>query len=218
MLAAQQDLIVKVYACITFALVITGVVAYLISTSPEILQYIFKGSSIFLFLMIFEFILLIGLSSILHKINTFFAIFLFVLFSVVNGLNLSIIFKVYTQSSISFTLYVVAITFGCMSIYGHYTKRDLTSWKSFLLMTLVGLLIATLANLYFNTAILYWITSFVAVLAFIILTALYVYEVKNMVDENGLINRKAAVIGALFLYLGFMSLFLTMLRISGNKK
>lgn len=219
-LADQQDFITKVYGWMSFAFAITGIVAYLTATSEMVMQYILQIPFLFMGLIIVELLLVVGLTALLNKINAATATFLFVLYSVLNGLTLSVIFLVYTQSSIALTFFVTALTFGSMSAYGYFTKKDLTSWGNLLFMALIGLVIASLANLFFKNEILYWITTYAGILIFVGLTAYDTQKIKNMnmIGADSEVARKGAIMGALTLYLDFINLFLLLLRLFGRRK
>lgn len=219
-LAEQQDFITKVYGWMSLALVITGVTAYLTATSQAVLEFIFGIPYMFMGLLIGEVLLVIGLSAMINKMSAATATFLFVLYSVVNGLTLSVIFLVYTQGSISLTFFVTALTFGVMSAYGYFTKKDLTSWGNLLMMALVGLVISSIFNLFMKNEILYWITTYAGILIFVGLTAYDTQKIKNMnmIGADGETARKGAIMGALTLYLDFINLFLLLLRLLGRKK
>ncbi|MFN8294814.1 MAG: Bax inhibitor-1/YccA family protein [Chitinophagales bacterium] len=219
-LAEQQDFITKVYGWMSLALVITGITAYLTATSQAVLEFIFGIPYMFMGLLIGEVLLVIGLSAMINKMSAATATFLFVLYSVVNGLTLSVIFLVYTQGSISLTFFVTALTFGVMSAYGYFTKKDLTSWGNLLMMALVGLVISSIFNLFMKNEILYWITTYAGILIFVGLTAYDTQKIKNMnmIGADGETARKGAIMGALTLYLDFINLFLLLLRLLGRRK
>lgn len=219
-LVQQQEFITKVYGWMSVALVITGIVAYLTATSPAILQFIFGIPYMFMGLLIGEVLLVIGLTSMINKMSAATATFIFVLYSVINGLTLSVIFLVYTQGSISLTFFVTAITFGTMSAYGYFTKKDLTTWGNLLMMALVGLVIASVVNLFMKNEILYWVTTYAGILIFVGLTAYDTQKIKNMnmAGVDGETSRKGAIMGALTLYLDFINLFLLLLRLFGRRK
>ncbi len=220
-LSQQQAFITKVYGWMSFALVITGITAYFTAATPAIMSLIFSSKYVFYGLLALELGLVIGISSLINKISATTATLLFVLYSIINGLTLSVIFLIYTQGSISLTFFVTAITFGTMSAYGYFTKKDLTTWGNLLLMALVGLVVASIANLFFNNEILYWITTYAGILIFVGLTAYDTQKIKNMnvaalQNKDGV--KKAAIMGALTLYLDFINLFLLLLRLFGRKK
>ncbi len=216
----QQDFVTKVYGWMSFALVITGIVAYLTATSPGVLQFIFGIPYMFIGLLIGEVLLVVALSAMINKMSAATVTFVFLLYSVLNGLTMSVIFLVYTQGSIALTFFVTAITFGTMSAYGYFTKKDLTSWGNLLLMALVGLVIASIANIFMKSDILYWITTYAGILIFVGLTAYDTQKIKNMnmIGADGETARKGAIMGALTLYLDFINLFLLLLRLFGRRK
>jgi uncharacterized protein len=220
-ISEQQQFITKVYGWMSFALVITGITAYFTAATPSVMQLIFSSIYVFYGLLALELGLVIGIGALINKISATVATALFILYSVVNGLTLSVIFLVYTQGSISLTFFVTALTFGSMSAYGYFTKKDLTSWGNLLLMALVGMIIASIANLFMKNEILYWITTYAGILIFVGLTAYDTQKIKNMniaalENEDGV--KKAAIMGALTLYLDFINLFLLLLRLFGRKK
>jgi FtsH-binding integral membrane protein len=134
---------------------------------------------------------------------------------------MSAIFLVFTAESIASTFFITAGTFGAMSLYGYTTKQDLTRLGSLLFMALIGLLIASLVNMFMRSTMLYWITTFAGVLIFTGLTAYDTQKIKNMNiigNEGTDEDRKEAIMGALTLYLDFINLFLYLLRIFGKRK
>ena len=145
----------------------------------------------------------------------------FMLYAGLNGLTFSLIFLTYTTSSITSAFLVTAGTFGAMSLYGYTTKKDLTSWGSFLFMGLIGIIIASLVNLFMQSEMIYWITTYAGVLIFVGLTAYDTQKIKemNIIGNEGTEeDHKEAIIGALTLYLDFINLFLMILRIMGDRR
>ena len=145
----------------------------------------------------------------------------FILYSGLNGITFSFIFLAYTASSITSAFMVTAGTFGAMSLYGYATKKDLTSWGSFLFMGLIGLVIASLVNMFLHNPALTWITTYAGVLIFVGLTAYDTQKIKmmNVLGNEGTDeDQKEAIIGALTLYLDFINLFLMILRIMGDRR
>lgn len=220
-LAEQQAFVTRVYGWMSIALVITGLVAYLAATTPAMLQLIFSSVYVFYGLMIAEFLLVVGISGMINKISASTATALFVVYAILNGLTFSVIFLVFTQSSIASTFFVTSLTFGVMSAYGYFTKKDLTSWGNLLMMALIGLVIASVVNMFLNNDALYWITTYAGILIFVGLTAYDTQKIKNinvaaMQDEE--VAKKGAILGALTLYLDFINLFLLLLRLFGRRK
>lgn len=217
----QRKFMAGVYLRMTFALLITAAVAWYASTSDQIMGILFSHRGIpFYALIIVELALVIILSAAIHKINSAAALFFFVLYSVVNGLSFSVIFYVYEIGSVFHIFLISALMFGAMSVYGAFTKSDLTSAGRYLMMALIGLIIAGLVNLLLHSKTLDWLTSIIGVGIFIGLTAydtqrLMRIGVKNDGNEK---FQKMAVIGALELYLDFINIFLKMLRLFGKRK
>jgi FtsH-binding integral membrane protein len=148
---------------------------------------------------------------------------MFVVYAALNGVTLSIIFLAYTQTSIVSTFFVCAATFVACSVYGWTTKRDLTSLGGFLFMGLIGIIIASVVNMFIGSSAMHMIISYIGVLVFIGLTAYDTQHLKNMAltQPDGLeagVIRKGAILGALKLYLDFINLFLMLLRIMGNRE
>ena len=211
----------NVYIWMTLALAVTGLTAAYVSSSPAILQYVFSGSTIW-FLAIAELALVWYLSAQIMKISFSTAGILFVLFSVLNGVTLSSIFLVYTMESIAQTFYITAGTFGAMSLTGVFIKKDLSTMGRFLIMALIGLIIASIVNLFMQSSTLMWITTYAGVLIFCGLTAYDTQKIKNMLimygSEANEGTLKIALMGSLTLYLDFINLFIYLLRIFGSRR
>ena len=144
----------------------------------------------------------------------------FLAYSFLNGLTLSVVFLAYTKSSIASTFFVTAGTFAAMSLYGYFTKKDLSSWGNLFFMALIGLIIATIVNVFWANTTLYWITTYAGVLIFVGLTAYDTNRIKQML-ANQEVNegtQKLALLGALTLYLDFINMFLYLLRIFGDRR
>ncbi|MBQ9655473.1 MAG: Bax inhibitor-1/YccA family protein [Prevotella sp.] len=211
----------KVYLWMALALVITGVTAYGVATSPGILQAIYTNQVLFWGLIIAEFGLVIGVSAAINKISLTTATLMFIIYSVINGALLSYIFLVYTASSVATVFFITAGTFGAMAVVGYTTKTDLTSMGKYLFMALIGLVIATLVNLFVKSDGLTMILSYVGVLVFVGLTAWDSQKIKQMLlqaPDAGESSQKLALLGALTLYLDFVNLFIYLLRIFGKRE
>ena len=144
----------------------------------------------------------------------------FLAYSFLNGLTLSVVFLAYTKSSIASTFFVTAGTFAAMSLYGYFTKKDLSSWGNLFFMALIGLIIATIVNVFWANTTLYWVTTYAGVLIFVGLTAYDTNRIKQML-ANQEVNegtQKLALLGALTLYLDFINMFLYLLRIFGDRR
>jgi FtsH-binding integral membrane protein len=220
--AAFPVLMRKVYVWMTFALAITGFTAYGVANSPGILQAIVTNQILFWGLIIAEFALVIGVSSAINKLSLTTATLMFVLYSIINGALLSFIFLAYTQSSIATVFFITAGTFAAMAFVGYTTKTDLSSLGKYLLMALIGIIIATLVNVFFvKSSILDLGISYLGVLIFVGLTAYDTQKIKNMLlqaPDAGEQAQKYALLGALSLYLDFINLFIYLLRIFGKRE
>ncbi|MBP3774438.1 MAG: Bax inhibitor-1/YccA family protein [Bacteroidaceae bacterium] len=215
--SAFSALMRKVYVWMALALVVSGLTALYVSRSAGLLQM--AGSGIWL-LVIAELALVIFLTARIHKMSFQTAGIMFVLYSVLNGVTLSFIFLAYTMSSIATTFFVTAGTFAAMSLIGYGTRRDLSSMGRYLLFALIGLIIATVVNLFLGNGLLNLVISAVGVLVFVGLTAYDTQKIKQMFLMNGTdVNegtQKLALMGSLMLYLDFINLFLYLLRFFGR--
>ena len=212
----------KVYVWMTLALAITGFTAYGVATSPGLMQAIYTNPILFWGLIIAEFALVIGVSAAINKLSLTTATLMFILYSVINGALLSYIFLAYTSSSIATVFFITAGTFGAMAIVGYTTKTDLSSMGKYLLMALIGLIIATLVNVFFVKSTGFeLILSYAGVLIFVGLTAYDTQKIKQMLmqaPDAGETAQKYALLGALSLYLDFINLFIYLLRIFGKRE
>ena len=219
--AAFPVLMRKVYVWMTLALVITGFTAYGVATSPGILQAIYTNQILFWGLIIAEFALVFGVSAAINKLSLTTATLMFILYSVINGALLSYIFLAYTASSVATVFFITAGTFATMAIVGYTTKTDLSSMGKILFMALIGLIIATLVNIFIKSDGLTMILSYVGVLIFVGLTAWDSQKIKQMLlqaPDAGEGAQKLALLGALTLYLDFINLFIYLLRIFGRRE
>jgi FtsH-binding integral membrane protein len=211
----------RVYNWMALALFITGLMAYYAATSEQIRNLIFGSSFVFYGLIIGELLLVVYLSRSIQKISQNTAILMFLLYAVLNGLTMSVIFMMYTTASIASTFYITAGTFGVMSLYGYYTKNDLTKLGNLAMMGLVGIIIASIVNIFFQNDMMGWIITYLGVAIFVGLTAYDTQKLKE-IGANGFKNgesmEKIAVMGALTLYLDFINLFLFLLRIFGDRR
>lgn len=221
MLEAFPVLMRKVYGWMTLALVITGLTAYGVATSPGILQTIYGNSWIMWGLIIAELALVFGVSAAINRISLTTATLMFILYSVINGALLSSIFLIYTASSIATVFFITAGTFGVMALIGYTTKTDLSSMGKILFMALIGLIIATIVNLFIKSSGFTLILSYVGVLIFVGLTAWDSQKIKQMLlqaPDASEASQKIALLGALTLYLDFINLFIYLLRIFGKRE
>lgn len=220
MSAAFPVLMRKVYVWMTLALVITGVTAYGVATSPGLMMAIATNKLLFWGLIIAEFGLVVAISAAINKLSLTTATLLFVLYSVINGATLSFIFAIYTMSSIASVFFITAGTFAVMAVIGYTTKKDLTSMGKILFMALIGIIIATIVNIFLKSTGLQMIVSYLGVLIFVGLTAYDSQKIKQMLlmaPDAGEGAQKIALLGALSLYLDFVNLFIYLLRIFGRR-
>ncbi len=214
---AQNSLIRQVYAWMGMGLLVTALLAYATISSPALSAAVMGNRLIFYGLMIGELGLVIGLSSAINRLSSGTATLMFLIYSALNGVTLSVIFRVYTAETIGSTFLVTAGMFGAMSLYGATTKKDLTSWGSFLFMGLIGVVIASVVNIFMGNSALSWIISAIGVIVFTGLTAYDTWKIKEMAAA-GAGGRKPAIIGALTLYLDFINLFLMLLRFTARER
>ena len=209
-----------VYNWMAVGLGLTGLVAFFVASSPALAQLIFGNSIIFFGLIFGELALVFYLSSRVHKMSASKATGLFLFYAALNGATLSMIFFAYTASSIASTFFVCAGIFVACSIYGMTTKKDLTSLGSFMFMGLIGIILASVINMFFRSDAVAMIVSYIGVFVFVGLTAYDTQKLKTMAltQPDGLdasVIRKGSILGALSLYLDFINMFLFLLRILG---
>lgn len=211
----------KVYLWMTLALVITAITAYGVATSPAAIQFILGNRIVFFGLIIAEFALVFAVGGMINRLSITTATLLFTLYSVVNGATLSIILLAYTHESVTQVFFITAGTFAAMSAVGYLTKRDLSSVGRILFMALIGLIIATVVNIFWKNSGFMAILNYLGVLIFVGLTAYDTQKIKNMLltaEDGGEVGQKMALLGALTLYLDFINLFLYLLRILGKAR
>lgn len=213
----QASIVSKAYGWMFTALAITGLTSYICGTSAAFMQLLFSSSSIMWVLIIAQLAIAFILIARLDKMSFTTARILFLAYAFTLGISLSSIFLVYTMSSIASTFFICSAMFGAMALYGHFTKKDLTSWGRILTMALIGLIIATLVNLFLQSSRIDWICSLVGVVLFTGLTAYDAQKMRQLayLDENETTS-KLAVMAAFSLYLDFVNLFLYLLRFFGR--
>lgn len=211
----------KVYVWMALALAITGITSFGVANSPGIMTAIFSNQIIFWGLVIAELALVFAISGAINRLSLTTATLLFVLYSVINGVVLSSIFIIYTMTSIASVFFITAGTFAVMAFVGYTTKADLTSLGKILIMALIGLIIASLVNVFFVKSTGFdLIVSYVGVLIFVGLTAYDSQKIKRMLEmapDASEASQKLALVGALSLYLDFINLFIYLLRILGKR-
>lgn len=202
------------------ALAITGFVALRVVDSGFV-ETMAQNQILFFGIIIAELGLVVWLSGRINSMNASMAIGLFLLYSALNGLTFSILFLVYTSASIASTFFITAGTFGVTSAYGYFTKKDLSSIGNIAFMGLIGIIIATVVNIFVHSEMLYWGITYIGVLVFVGLTAYDTQKMKKMsleVDVESEEGSKGAIMGALALYLDFINMFIFLLRIFGDRR
>lgn len=211
----------KVYVWMTLALVITGFTAFGIAENPGLVYTIVTNRLLFWGLIIGEFALVMAIYGAIGKLSATAATLLFVLYSIVNGATLSVIFLAYTMTSIASVFFITAGTFAVMAFIGYTTKTDLTSFGKMLMMGLIGIILATVVNIFIGSSMLNMMVSYVGVVVFVGLTSYDSQKIKNLlyqVDNMSEEAQKLALLGSLTLYLDFINLFLMLLRIFGGNR
>ena len=220
--AAFAMLMRKVYTWMALALAVTGLTAYYCAYNTSLVYATVSNSILFLGLIIAEFVTFVYLMARIERMSFSTAGLFFLLYSVLNGVTFSVIFLAYTEQSIASTFFITAGTFGAMSLIGYFTKKDLSGFGRFLIMSLNGLLISTVANLFLQSTMLMWFCTYAGVLIFSGLTVYDTQKIKNMFLMHGAemneSTMKLALMGSLTLYLDFINLFLYLLRIFGDRK
>ena len=207
----------KVYNYMGSALLLSGIVAYAVANTPALMQAIY-GTPLQWVIMLAPLGLVMFLGVRIHKMSSGAAQATFWIFAALMGASLSYILKVYTGASVVRVFMITAVTFGSMSLFGYTTKKDISGWGSFLMMGLIGIIAASIVNLFMQSDMMQWVISVIGVLVFTGLTAYDTQKIKNNyleADGTATMNKKA-IMGALTLYLDFINLFLMLLHLFGN--
>jgi hypothetical protein len=210
----------KVYVWMAMALCITGLTAYGVASSPNLLLTLYSHHWLIIGLLFAELGLVVAISGAINRLSLTTATLLFILYSALTGVTFSSIFVVYTMSSIGKVFFITAGTFAAMAFVGYTTRRDLSKMGGVLFMALIGLIIATVVNLFIKSSGLDLVLSYIGVLVFVGLTAWDTQKIKVMLAQQydmSETSQKLALLGALELYLDFINLFLYMLRIFGSR-
>lgn len=217
-----QAYMAQVYGWMTCGLLLTAVVAWYAANTPSIIFALQSNQILFFGLIIAQLGLVFVISGMVNRLSGTAATSLFMLYSALTGLTLSSILIMYTGASIASTFVICAGMFGAMSFYGYTTKRDLSGMGSMLFMGLIGIILASLVNIWLKSPALMWVVTYIGVLVFVGLTAYDTQKLKNLgaqLDVNDKDSfRKYSIVGALTLYLDFINLFLMLLRIFGNRR
>lgn len=218
-----NDYVRSVYNWMGIGLALTGFMAYFVSNSESLLRLVFGNPLVLIVLIVAELGLVFAIAGMVNRMSAGTATALFVLYSALNGVTLSWVFLVFVRASIVSTFFICAATFVACSIYGWTTKRDLTSFGGFLMMGLIGIIIASVVNMFIQSSGMSMIISYIGVFVFVGLTAYDTQKIKNMAmtqpaNLDGGVIRKGAILGALSLYLDFINLFLMLLSIFGQRR
>lgn len=214
---SQMALFRKVYFWFSLALVITGLTAWVASNNPTIINFLTTSRAAIWILLIVQFGMVWYLSARIMSMSLQSASMLYVLYSFICGITFSFIFLVYAKTTIASAFFITAGMFLVMSIYGFVTKTDLSSIGNILFMGIIGIIIATVVNIFLKSATLNYIISYVGVAIFVALVAYDTQKIKALIGmENNEQTQKLAIIGALSLYLDFLNIFLFILRIFGG--
>lgn len=220
--AVFSALMRKVYLWMTLGLVMTGLAAAYVAGNASLMQTLFSSSTSVLLLVLVELGVVFYFSARIMHMSFATAGVLFAVYALLNGVTLSVIFVLYSLEGIMTTFFVTAGMFGAMSLVGYFVKRDLSAIGRFLFMALIGLIIATVVNLFVASSALYWGITYLGVLIFAGLTAYDTQKIKHMLMSYGTeVNdgtMKLALLGSLTLYLDFVNLFLYLLRFFGGNR
>jgi FtsH-binding integral membrane protein len=211
----------RVFGWMFLGLLLTAGAAFFATSSPALLNLLFGNYFTFIILMVAEFALVIYLSARITRMQYGTAVFAFLAYSVLNGLTLSVILLVYTYSSVAYTFGITSITFGVMSLYGFITRTDLTRIGNMLFMGVIGLIVLSLINMFMRATAIEWVISILGIFLFLGLTAYDTQKIKQYyysTIDNLELSRKIAIMGALRLYLDFINLFLSLLRLFGKRR
>ncbi len=216
------DFFRRVYLWMTLGLATTGVIAFFVSTSPALVLAIF-GSPLRWVVFLAPLGVVLLMSFLEEKLSPALATGLFFLYAALNGVSLASIFLLYTGASIAVVFFIAGGMFASMSVFGFVTKRDLSAMGRFFFMGVIGLIIASVVNLFLGSPALTWAISVVGVVIFAGLTAWDTQKLKEMVSSGIVVSgteaaRKLSIYGALTLYLDFINMFLFLLRLFGNRR
>lgn len=216
----QRKFLTKVYGWMSLALLLSGITAFIVATSPFLINLVFGNKIGFPLLAIGEIVLVWWLSASIRKISTMAASIAFLAYSVINGATLASIFYVFSLDSIIVVFLVSALMFIGMSLYGVFSKSDIMSFGRYFSMAIIGLIVASVINIFLKSSGFSWVISIVTVVIFTGLTA---YDTRKMIlvsqqADGSDMFQKASIIGALELYLDFINIFLALLRIFGKSR
>lgn len=223
--SAVQNFMVQVYAWMCGGLVVTALAAFWLVQHPQIVTAVLGSTVGLIGVVIVQVALVMALSAMAPKLSPAAATTMFIVYCAVTGLTFSAVFLAYTMSSLASVFAITAGTFGVMSVYGTVTKRDLTSMGHFLFMGVIGIVIASVVNMFLHSSALHWVISVIGVIVFTGLTAYDTQKIRQLaiMGETGTANvgisrHNASIIGALTLYLDFINLFLMLAQLMGDRR
>jgi len=219
--ARTNSFVTAVFGWMTGALALTALAAMLTVRVEAMRNLVFATPGVFIGLMIAEVVLVIALVAGINRMSATTASVMLVIYSALNGLTISAIMLIYTAASVTSTFFVCSGVFGVMCVFGAVTKRDLSGIGSLCVMGLIGFLIASIVNMFVASEALHWGLTYLGVVIFVGLTAYDMQKIKRMamqIQPGTATAQKAAVIGALHLYLDFINLFLLLLRLLGDRR
>lgn len=220
--AAYASLMRNVYLWMALALTMTGMTAFYVAKSEAVLMWLFSSEMTFYGVIIAELALVWSLSALINRLSFAVAGVMFAAYSILNGVTLSAILLAYTEQSIATAFFTTAGMFFALALFGTVTKRDLSTVGRIAFMALIGLVIASVVNMFLNNETIHYITSYIGVVVFTALTAYDAQKIKHLLLEHGHqedeATMKIALMGSLTLYLDFINLFLYLLRIFGNRR
>ena len=219
--AQQRSFVTRVYGWMALALTVTALVAMTIASYSNLIDFIMQNRILFFGLVIAQLVLVGWLVIRVQKMSVALATFVFFAYAALTGVTFSMLFALYTSESIASTFFITGGTFGAMSAYGYFTKRDLTSFGNLLFMGLIGVILASVVNIFLHSPAVYWAVTIIGILVFVGLIAYDTQLIKKMslagnTDSDA--GRKEAIIGALRLYLDFINLFILLLRLFGQRR
>ncbi len=218
---SSANFMYKVYGWMCAALAVTAATAWYVASTPAFFMHVMDKPWLLWVIFIGQLMLVVTLSGMIHKMNYFTAVLLFMVYAVSLGITMSLILRIYTLSSIASTFVVTSGMFGGMAIYGYFTKADLTGMRNIAIMVLWGMILSLFVNMFLQSQWFDYAISMVGVVIFSLLTAADTQKIKAlsqrlMTDEDT--RNKIAILGALTLYLDFINLFLFLLRFTGSRR
>jgi len=213
-----QDYLTKIYRWMALGLFITGLVSYTIASSPLLASLIYGNTFIFILLLIVEVTAVTLLAARVDRLSDGTARIIFIFYSLTNGITLSAVFTAYTDGSIASTFFATCLVFAAMSLYGYFTGTDLTRIGNITLMGLLGVVVASVMNIFLHNSAVEQATVVIGVIVFVALVAVDTQKLKNLANGEAEWNAKRAIVGALTLYLDLVNLFILLLRLFGRRR